>query len=718
MSPRIARLVSSKAFFHLQFLMKAFARPRIRALVTLLTFMNSGLANHSVANETAETQPKSSEIEEIIVTAIEPFSLADLPRSISIITAEDIAKSAARSLPELLAREANVVLRSFSGNEKFSSIDIRGSGDTGTSNILTIIDGAKINNPDLSGADFSIISLSQIERIEIVRGANTVRYGSGASHGIINITTKKPEQRFTSSTNIEHGSFNSYAIQHATSVQLDQHSFSISPSYRRSDGYREHNKLLTRDLLLAYRAEFDPRVNLTVKARFHEDDYQLPGPLNRMQLNNGNINRRRSIASSRMFGSTEDNSQFIQLRAAPLNELRIHLNGQHRERSNPFFDNSSIGQRIALKTDSADLLISWFPDYAPIKLDIGSEYINNSYRRSTNTKDRTVISGDTEGLASFTYLEVKLSSTIKLNLGYRIDRSEHQFVVRQLQMDESSPACMVDIQFGVPIFFGCPIVDQIDKQLNDNWNNEAFEFGARWSPKSALKTLSVYTSAAKTFRNPNVDELALTEQANGQSADPLKPQTADRLELGINLANEKTIFSLGAFYFRTENEIIFRSTSSTSSGVNLNFTNPIYRRGIEFDISTAIAPNFNASFNIGYTKARTRNNRRIPLVPDITAAANMNWSVNDSTQIHLATRYNSNRLDGNDTATRQFRRLKGYAISDLKMSFSPKTQRANQWQFRLGINNLFNEKYFLVAYSDSVYPAAERHYYGGISYDL
>ncbi|MGB1192750.1 MAG: TonB-dependent receptor, partial [Pseudomonadales bacterium] len=84
--------------------------------------------------------------------------LLDLPRSATVISSEDIALSTARNITELLAQQANIILKSYSGNSKFTSIDLRGSGDTSVSNILILIDGIRINAPDLSGPDFSILA--------------------------------------------------------------------------------------------------------------------------------------------------------------------------------------------------------------------------------------------------------------------------------------------------------------------------------------------------------------------------------------------------------------------------------------------------------------------------------------------------------------------------------------------------------------------------------
>ena len=80
----------------------------------------------------------------------------------------------------------------ISAHPKNSSIDIRGMGATAPNNVLVLVDGQRLNENDLTGADLSTIPMSQIERIEILRGGGAVRYGNGAVAGVVNIITKKP----------------------------------------------------------------------------------------------------------------------------------------------------------------------------------------------------------------------------------------------------------------------------------------------------------------------------------------------------------------------------------------------------------------------------------------------------------------------------------------------------------------------------------------------
>ena len=132
----------------------------------------------SLATAPVAAEPGVGDV--IVVTGVRPRPLASVPRSVTVIGADDIAASPATGLADLLAAEANLNLRSVTGNDKFAGVDIRGMGDTWVSNVLVLVDGVRLNPPDLAGPDLASVSLQQVERIEIVRGANAVRYGGGA----------------------------------------------------------------------------------------------------------------------------------------------------------------------------------------------------------------------------------------------------------------------------------------------------------------------------------------------------------------------------------------------------------------------------------------------------------------------------------------------------------------------------------------------------------
>ena len=111
----------------------------------------------------------------------------------TVITAEDIERSPAQTLPDILSQAAGVQVTHLYGNPTGINdmVDLRGFGAFAQSNVLILVNGRRFQDLDLQGFDFSTIPLNSIERIEITRGnSGTVVYGDGAIGGVINIVTK------------------------------------------------------------------------------------------------------------------------------------------------------------------------------------------------------------------------------------------------------------------------------------------------------------------------------------------------------------------------------------------------------------------------------------------------------------------------------------------------------------------------------------------------
>jgi len=125
--------------------------------------------------------------ETIVVTAdriAEPIEEAT--DSVSIITAEDLQRSQAVTVAEALRDIAGMnIVRSGSPGHATSAF-LRGAS---SSQLLVLVDGVEINDPFFGGTDIGSLVTSGVERIEIVRGAQSPLYGSQAMAGVVNVVT-------------------------------------------------------------------------------------------------------------------------------------------------------------------------------------------------------------------------------------------------------------------------------------------------------------------------------------------------------------------------------------------------------------------------------------------------------------------------------------------------------------------------------------------------
>ncbi|NTW16932.1 MAG: TonB-dependent receptor, partial [Syntrophaceae bacterium] len=141
----------------------------------------------------AAPQDKPIVMDEVVVTATrDTEEIRKVPANVSVITAEQIEKSGATTIPEILEKLESIQFRSYSGNASQSAMDMRGfGGDNPFGKTLIMLDGRRLNRPDMSSINWLQVPLNNVERIEVVRGASSVLYGDAAIGGVINIITKK-----------------------------------------------------------------------------------------------------------------------------------------------------------------------------------------------------------------------------------------------------------------------------------------------------------------------------------------------------------------------------------------------------------------------------------------------------------------------------------------------------------------------------------------------
>ncbi len=149
----------------------------------------------------------ADDIEEIVVTASryeQPIS--NVGSSITAISSDDLIKSQNNFVQDILQSVSGV---SFNQNGSFggvSSIRIRGASSSQTT---ILIDGIKINDVSSVGGgfDFANLDAGGIERIEILRGPQSILYGTSAMGGVINIITKSASSDLSGTAHTEGGSF-------------------------------------------------------------------------------------------------------------------------------------------------------------------------------------------------------------------------------------------------------------------------------------------------------------------------------------------------------------------------------------------------------------------------------------------------------------------------------------------------------------------------------
>ncbi|MDD5241098.1 MAG: TonB-dependent receptor [Sulfuricella sp.] len=173
--------------------------------------------------------------DEVVVTATRtPQPVSAVLNDISVITAEEIAKAGQSTLAELLQSQPGVEMAASGGLGQPSSIYLRGANSGHT---LVLIDGMRVDSATFGMTAIEHIPLSQVQRIEILRGPASALYGSDAIGGVVQIFTKTGSGTPRPNFSVGLGSYNTQNINGGVAGEINGTRFSLQAGYVSSDGF-------------------------------------------------------------------------------------------------------------------------------------------------------------------------------------------------------------------------------------------------------------------------------------------------------------------------------------------------------------------------------------------------------------------------------------------------------------------------------------------------
>lgn len=623
---------------------------------------------------------------------------------VTIITAEDIRRSTARTLPELLARQAGVITRSLFGNNgSRATVDIRGFGAASTQNTLLLLDGRRLNDVDLSAVDYSAIPLESIERIEIIRNGGSVLYGDGAVGGTINIITRIPDKSGTTA-------FVKAGAGNLDTRQVDAHiSHNSGPlamffgAHRiRSDGYRDNNDLKQRALNtdIRYNRRND---ELFLKAYWDDQDLDLPGVRN---VNPGlgidqpgddrkGTNTPKDYADQRGYSVTSGYSHYWDSGAEAILDF-----GYRSKNQKAFFDDYLFGGTFAdyldtdLKTWSVTPRITLPHAIAgkTAQTIAGFDYYHSDYDSdrslNENTSDMPIhrLDIDQKSMAGYVDTVVSLSDTLHFNLGGRVQRVEQD---GRDKFDPTAPGAADKFESKAPGF-------------NDDHTEYLLEAGIE---KQLIPSTAVYVKGTRSARFATVDEVFELDPATFQRTfSPLDPQIGKGADLGIKYRQGRLFGQANTYYMRFDDEIHFNPITFTN--VNLD---PTRRYGIELSGGMTLLKQLDIQANYTWMRSKFRDGpfdgNDVPLVPRHTASLMTTWRQSPATDITVALNYVANRYFDNDQTNNFDEKIPSYKTVDVMASHV-----YQDYRFTAKVNNLLDDKHFDYGVSSTFTPGVYNAY--------
>jgi len=205
------------------------------AVLPVISFSSIISANENTAQGAHTPEHLTPEQLTIVVTATRTANTVDETMApVTIIEREDIEKIQATSLVEVLATTPSLDISTSGGFGSNANIHLRG---TNSDHILTLIDGVPVGSATAGNMALQYLPLSQIERIEIVRGPRSSLYGADAIGGVIQIFTKKGQQETQVYADASYGSDQTREFNAGVSGGNNGTRYNLSAGHFKTNGY-------------------------------------------------------------------------------------------------------------------------------------------------------------------------------------------------------------------------------------------------------------------------------------------------------------------------------------------------------------------------------------------------------------------------------------------------------------------------------------------------
>ncbi|MDW7648528.1 MAG: TonB-dependent receptor [Nitrospiraceae bacterium] len=194
-----------------------------------------------LAEGPAEAEPVVQTREVVVSSTRLPDAPIDpllLPAKVTVITAQDIQKSGAKTVQEALQWATGIVMYDQLGNAFQQSIDLRGFNGQPVPSTTVFVDGMRMNEPDFNAVNFDLIPFDTIERIEILPGASAI-YGKNALGGVINVITKRGTGKAQVTQETAYGSFGRQRYTTTASGPIGKFDYYANYGKESENGYRK-----------------------------------------------------------------------------------------------------------------------------------------------------------------------------------------------------------------------------------------------------------------------------------------------------------------------------------------------------------------------------------------------------------------------------------------------------------------------------------------------
>jgi iron complex outermembrane receptor protein len=689
-------------------------------LVTSALLSSVFVAPHAAAEEAA--------VEEVLVSATRtPKPVSSIPNMVTVISAEDLQEQLT------LATDTSGILANLVPGFSPSRQKLSGFGESfrGRSP-LYLIDGVPQSNPLRDGSrDGYTIDMSVVERIEVIHGANAIQ-GLGATGGIINFVTKKPDDSGDLKFGLQAGitttdDFESDGFEYRGSVYATQKigklDYLASVSYhKRGVMYDGEGRTIGVDQTQGDLGDSEQR-NLFAKVGFEPtEDQRIQFSINDFELSGdgdwGTVAGDRSTGTPAIAerGTLEGEPATNDVTTMSLDysnkavaggTLTLQLYSQDFRSSfgggtfgsfqdptiapvGTLFDQSEnnsekMGARLTWdKQNIADSGVNMFT---------GVDYLHDkTFQRLMFTDRNWVPETKFENIAPFVQAEFPVSEMITVSGGLRYENAKLNVDDYQTLAGNRSDFQILTVGGGSPSFDDLLISAGVVIEPVGGW--------------------TIYSSYSEGFTMADVGRVLRGISVPGVSVDDLfdlKPIKADNIELGTTFTSGRVFAQMSVFQSKSSEGARYVADADGFLRVQREKTRI---RGLEALLEVNVTEEFRLGSNLALQKGRVDTNDDGVLDADLDAVNigpnRLNvfaaYGYGDwSARVQLSHLFDRDFTNAADALAAEF---EGYSLVDLSLAY-----RMESGKLQLGVQNLFDKQY-ITYYSQAGTTRGDRYFAG------
>ena len=542
---------------------------RISAVLALIT-------SCALAQEQDSTQVNS--LKEVVLSDTKFVQSREKSgKVIEVITAIDLAKKSGQSLATVLSQVAGVEINgNQSANGKNLGYYIRGGKNR---QVLILIDGIPVT--DASGIGFEydlrLLPVEQVEKIEVMKGAASTLYGTGAATGVINITLKKSAKKeIEGNAYVNIGSNNTSDNHHYNGQDFNQ-GISVNGTLKKVNYFAGVNSTETKGM-----------------SQVAGDNYEADSF------------SRQNVLAKLGFKATE--------------KLTLDFFGNYDRIKNDYdltFDNTGFNDTDANGTTSEQVRFGFAPKYKYSKgefvLNSGFTKISRDYKELntfSNTMDYSLYDSRSIVIDGFNKYNVNKNLAVILGANYQFNDMNSQTPFSTIQNENTKfniidgyTTLVYNSDFGLNINAGA--------RLNNHsayGNNFVYNINPSYNFKT-LFPLKLVASYSTAYITPSLYQL-YSEYGNAN----LTPEKNTTIEAGFEteLWNKKVKLNAVAFYRDQNNAIDFFFDPVTFDAFYVNVNGETKAKGVETSLNFAVTSKVKINGNYTFTQVDKALDRLIP----------------------------------------------------------------------------------------------------------